>query len=152
MFCCNLLRKIRFSKYKTIEPKLIKCVEDYIGREKLFYQQDNSQPLLKSDSGKFLLIAIIKYFVCLSVEDEGVTSIVQKSNIPNIIMNTIKDSNSGLKKLKQFKIDISDIKENTINFALVENQLTLFNLILLLLKQKNMKYYFSYRSPNEIRE
>ena len=154
MFCCNLLRKIRFSKYKTIEPKLIKCVEDYIGKEKLLNQQDNSQPLLKTDSGKFLLIAIIKYFVCLSVEDEGdiLTNILQKSNIPNIIMNTIKDSNSGLKKLKQFKIDISDIKENTINFALVENQLTLFNLILLLLKQKNMKYYFTYRSPNEIRE
>ena len=154
MFCCNLLRKIRFSKYKNIEIKLIKCVEDYIGKEKLLNQQDNSQPLLKTDSGKFLLISIIKYFVCLSVEDEGqiLTSNLQKSNIPNIIMNTIKDNHSGLKKLKQFKIDISDIKENSINFALVENQLTIFNLILLLLKQKNMKYYFTYRSPNEIRE
>ena len=154
MFCCNLLRKIRFSKYKNIEPKLIECVEDYIAKEKLLNQQDNSQPLLKTDSGKFLLIAIIKYFVCLSVEDEGefLVNNLQKSNIPNIIMNTIKDNHSGLKKLKQFKIDISDIKENTINFALVENQLTFYNLILLLLKQKNMKYYFTYRSPNEVRE
>ena len=154
MFCCNLLRKIRFSKYKKIEPNLIKCVEDYMGKEKLLNPQDNSQPLLKTDSGKFLLIAIIKYFVCLSIEEEGdiLTNNLLKSNIPSIIMNTIKDSHSGLKKLKQFKIGINDIKENSINFALVENQLTFFNLILLLLKQKNMKYYFTYRSPNEIRE
>ena len=41
MFCCYILRKIRFSKYKTIETRLIKCVEDYIGK-------DNSQPLLKT--------------------------------------------------------------------------------------------------------
>ena len=154
MFCCNLLRKIRFSKYKTMETQLIKCVEDYIVKEKLFKQQDNSQPLLKTDSGKFLLIAIIKYFVCLSVEDgaDFLVNNLQKSSIPNIIMNSLKDNHSNLKKLKQFKIDINDIKENTINFALLENQLTLFNLILLLLKQKNMKYYFTYRSPNEIRD
>ena len=154
MFCCNLLRKIRFSKYSNLEAQLIKCVEDYIGKEKLFKIQDNSQPLLKTDSGKFLLIAIIKYFVCLSVEDETefLGNNLQKSSIPNIIMNSLKDYHLNLKKLKQFKIDISDIKENTINFALLENQLTLFNLILLLLKQKNIKYYFTYRSPNEIRD
>ena len=154
MFCCNLLRKIRFSKYNNIQNDLIKCVENYISKEKLLNQSDNTQALLKTDSGKFLLIAIIKYFICLSVEDDGdfFANNLQKSNIPNIIMNNIKDSHSNLKKLKQFKIDISDIKENTINFALVENQLTLFNLILLLIKQKNMKYYFTYRSPNELRE
>ena len=41
MFCCNILRKIRFLKYKTIEARLIKYVEDYIGT-------DNSQSLLKT--------------------------------------------------------------------------------------------------------
>ena len=154
MFCCNILRKLRFSKYNDIQGQLIKCVENYIGKEKLLNQSDNTQALLKTDSGKFLLIAIIKYFICLSVEDDGdfFASNLQKSSIPNIIMNNIKDNHSNLKKLKQFKIDISDIKENTINFALVENQLTLFNLILLLIKQKNMKYFFTYRSPNELRE
>ena len=153
MFCCNLLRKIRFSKYKDMQPELIKCVGDYIAKEKILNQSD-THALLKTDSGKFLLIAIIKYFICLSVENEGEFLIndLQKSNIPNIIMNTIKDNHSNLKKLKHFKIDLNDIKENTINFAFVENQLTLFNLILLLIKQKNIKYYFSYRSPNELRE
>ena len=31
-----------------MEIQLIKCVEDYIVKEKLFKQQDNSQPLLKN--------------------------------------------------------------------------------------------------------
>ena len=70
----------------------------------------------------------------------------------NIIINSIKENNSGPKELNLFKIVISDIKEKSINFSLVENQLTKFNLILLLLKQKNMKYYFIYRTQNEIRE
>ena len=59
-----------FSKYKTIETRLIKCVEDYIWKEILLNHQDNSQLLIKTDSEKFLLIVIIKYFVCLSVGDE----------------------------------------------------------------------------------
>ena len=48
----------------------------------------------------------------------------------------MKDNHSKIKKLKQFKIDIDDNKENTINFALLENQLNLFNLILLLPNKK----------------
>ena len=38
MFCCNLLRKIRFSKYKDMQPELIKCVGDYIAKEKIINQ------------------------------------------------------------------------------------------------------------------
>jgi len=70
---------------------------------------------------------------------------LQKSNIVEIIMKNMKDPNSpNLKRIKQFKLTLSDIRENAINFALVENQLTLINLVLLLVKQKNIKYFLNY--------
>ena len=68
-------------------------------------------------------------------------------------MFNMKDPNSpNLRRFKQFKLTLRDIRENTINFALVENQLTLINLILLLTKQKSIKYFFGYKTQNEIRE
>jgi len=156
MFCCNLIRKLRFSKYKELQTELIKCVENYIKNEKLFNFDDNNKtPLLKTDSGKFLFIAIIKYFICLSIEniDEFLIDNLQKSFFIDIILNNMKDPNSpNLKRIKQFKLSLSDIRENTINFALVENQLNLINLMLLSVKQKNIKYFFGYKSQSEIRE
>ena len=155
MFCCNLIRKIRYSKHKDLEPELIKCVDDYIQTETLLNPTDNTSSLLKTGKGKFLYIAIIKYFICLSIEDikEFLINNLQKSKIIDIIMNNIKESNSSnLKRIKQFKLTLNDIRENSINFALVENQLTLINLLLLLIKQKNIKFFFGYRSQNEIRE
>ena len=62
MFCCNLIRKIRYSKHKDLEPELIKCVDDYIQTETLLNPTDNTSSLLKTGKGKFLYIAIIKYF------------------------------------------------------------------------------------------
>ena len=67
MFCCNLIRKIRFSKYKEIQSELIKCVDNYIKNEPLLNTNDNEQTLLNTDSGKFLYISIIKYFICLNI-------------------------------------------------------------------------------------
>ena len=152
MFCCNLIRKIRFSQYKQLETELIKCVDNYIRNERLLNSEDN---LLKKDNGKFLYIAIIKYFVCLSIEniDEFLINNLQKSYIIDIIMNNMKEpNNSNLKKIKYFKLDLNDIRENTINFALVENQLNIINLMLLLIKQKNIKFFFGYNSQEELKE
>ncbi len=154
MFCCNLIRKIRYSKYKELESELIKCVDNYIQNEKLLNTNDNNQALLKTSNDKFLLIALIKYFICLSIEDIEQFTInnLNKSNIINIIMNNIKETTLNLKKLKVFKLTMNDIRENSINFALVENQLNLINYILLLIKQKNAKYFFGYRNQNEAKE
>ena len=152
MFCCNLIRKIRFSKYKDLQPELIKCVDNYIKNETLL---NNNSSLLKTENGKFLYISIIKYFICLSIEniDEFLINNLQNSIIFDIIMNNMKEPNSpNLKRIKQFKLVLNDIRDNTINFALVENQLSLINLILILIKQKNIKFFFGYRSQNEIRE
>ena len=59
MLCCNLIRKLRFSKYKDLQPELIKCVDGYIQNESLLNNNDNNSSLLKTDSGKFLYISII---------------------------------------------------------------------------------------------
>ena len=155
MLCCNLIRKLRFSKYNNFQPELIKCVDDYIKNESLLNDNENNSSIFKTDSGKFLYISLIKYFICLSIEniEEFLINNLQKSNIVNIIMNNMKEPNSPtLKRIKQFKLSLNDIRENSLNFALVENQLTLINLILLLIKQKNIKYFFGYKSSNEIRE
>ena len=120
--------------------------------KKILNSEDN---LLKTDNGKFLYIAIIKYFVCLSIEniDEFLINNLQKSYIIDIIMNNMKEpNNSNLKKIKYFKLDLNDIRENTINFALVENQLNIINLMLLLIKQKNIKFFFGYNSQEELKE
>ena len=155
MFCCNLIRKIRFSKYKEIQSELIKCVDNYIKNEPLLNTNDNEQTLLNTDSGKFLYISIIKYFICLNIEniEEFLINNLQNSTIIEIIMNNMKEENSSnLKRIKHFKLTLNDIRENTLNFALVDNQLNLINLILLLIKQKDIKYFFGYKSQNEIRE
>ena len=154
MFCCNLLRKIKTSKYQSYEKEIIKCIEDYIQNEKILNNKDNGESLLKNDSGKFLLISIIKYYICLSVEESNnlFSNNLHNSNIPKIIMNILKYDSSGKNKLKQFKIDINDIKENTINFACVENQLTFFNLILLVGKRKDITYFYGYQSSDELRK
>ena len=47
-------------------------------------------------------------------------------SLTNIIMKILKD-NTGI--LRQFTLNLTDIKENTINFACVENQLNFFNII-----------------------
>ena len=153
MLCCNLIRKIRYSKYKELQTELIKCVTDYLRNEKLINSEDNN--LLKTDNGKFLYISIIKYFICLSIEkiDEFLINNLQKSYIIDIIMSNMKDQTSpNLKRIKQIKLILNDIRENTINFALVENQLNLINLMLLLIKQKNVKFFFGYNSQEEMRE
>ena len=154
MLCCNLLRKIKTSKYQNYEKEIIDCIEKYIEKEKILNHKDNGESLLKNESGKFLLISIIKYFICLSVEDNNdlFFNNLNNSNIPKIIMDVLKYSSSGTNKLKHFKIDTDDIKENTINFACVENQLTFFNLILLIGKKKDATYFYEYQSYNELRK
>ena len=154
MFCCNLLRKIKTSKYKNYEKEIIKIIEDYIKNEQILNNKDNGESLLKNESGKFLLISIIKYYICLSVEDNNNLYLknLHNSNIPKIIMNVLKYDSSDSNKLKQFKIDINDIKDNTINFACVENQLTFLNLILLIGKRKDLEYFYEYQSSNELRK
>ena len=153
MFSCNLLRKIRTSKYKIYENEIKKCIENYIKNEPMLNNKDNGESLLKNESGKFLLISIIKYYICLCVEDNNSLFLKNEnnSNIPKIIMNVLKYDSKGNNKLKQFKIDINDIKDNTINFACVENQLTFLNLILLIGKRKDLVYFYEYQSSEELR-
>ena len=154
MFCCNILRKIKTSKYKIYEDEIKKCIENYIKNEPMLNNEDNGESLLKNESGKFLLISIIKYYICLCVEDNNNSLFLKNStnsNIPKIIMNVLKYDSSGNNKLKQFKIDINDIKDNTINFACVENQLTFLNLILLIGKRKDLTYFYEYQSSEELR-
>ena len=155
MLCCNLIRKIRFSRHKEIQSDLINCVDNYIKNEPLLNINDNDTSLLKTDNGKFLYISIIKYFICLNIEniDEFLINNLKKSIIIEIIMNNMKEQNSpNIKRIKQFKLTLSDIRENTLNFALVDNQLNFINLILLLIKQKDIKYFFGYKSQSELRE
>ena len=153
MFSCNLLRKIKTSKYKNCEKDIIDCIEDYIKNEPILNNKDNGESLLKNESGKFLLISIIKYYICLNVEDNNNIFLknINNSNISKIIMNVLKYNSIDNNKLKQFNIDINDIKDNTINFACVENQLTFLNLILLKGKRKELKYFYEYQSEKELR-
>ena len=148
MFSCNLLRKIKFSKFYNLEKGISTSVEKYVEKEPKLNSNDNGENLLNSDSGKFLLISIIKYCICLSIENNNKGDAAKYRSLTNIIMRILKD-NTGI--LRQFTLNLTDIKENTINFACVENQLNFFNMIISLAKQKDNKYFFTYNSYSELR-
>ena len=133
MFSCNLLRKIKFSKFYNLEKGISTSVEKYVEKEPKLNSNDNGENLLNSDSGKFLLISIIKYCICLSIENNNKGDAAKYRSLTNIIMRILKD-NTGI--LRQFTLNLTDIKENTINFACVENQLILKKILLILLVLK----------------
>ena len=143
MFACNLLRKIKYSKHFDIEVSISKVIESYVINNKSL-----TNDILNSDSGKFLIIAIIKYTICLSIENNDKSDISKYKAMIDIIMTVFKD-NAGI--IKQFKLTLSDIKDNTINFACVENQLNFLNMIIALAKQKENKYYFTYNTYADLR-
>ena len=143
MFACNLLRKIKFSKFYEQEKQISSAIETFVQKESTL-----NQDIISSDSGKFLIIAIVKYCICLSIENANKNEISKYRIFIDKLMLIFKDSN---KMIRQFQLNVTDIKENTINFACVENQLNFLNMILTLSKQKDNKYYFTYSSYNELR-
>ena len=46
MFCYNLLRKIKISKYQNYEKEIIDCIEKYIEKEKILNHKDNGESLI----------------------------------------------------------------------------------------------------------
>ena len=64
MFACNLLRKIKFSKFYEQEKQISSAIETFVQKETTL-----NQDIISSDSGKFLIIAIVKYCICLSIEN-----------------------------------------------------------------------------------
>lgn len=143
MFACNLLRKIKYSKYFGIEKSISETIEKYVLNEPKL-----TSDILSTNCGKFFIIAVIKYCICLSIENNDKSDISKYKTMIDIIMKVFKES-SGI--IRQFKITINDIKENTINFACVENQLNFFNMLIALAKQKDNKYYFTYNSYGDMR-
>ena len=147
MFCCNILRKIKYSKFFSYEKKISQVVENYIINESKL-SIENSKNLLNSDSGKFLLISITKYCICLSIENSTKTNPKKFKTLTDIIMLIFKDKNDSL---RQVELNVNDIKENTINFACIENQLNFFNMIITVCKNKNNDYFFTYKNYSNLK-
>jgi hypothetical protein len=124
MLCCNLSRKIKLSN-PELDDQMTLCIENFF--LDIFNKSD-----FKNDSGKFFLMAIIKYCICLS-NDEG--KVVTYKKLFEYVLNAImKDS----EKFTNFKLNKEDFLGNTINFVLVESHLKFLNIVIELNQNNQM--------------
>jgi hypothetical protein len=124
MLCCNLSRKIKLS-CPELDDQMTLCIENFF--LEIFHKSD-----FKNDSGKFFLMAIIKYCICLS-NDERKVSTYRK--LFEYVLNAImKDS----EKFINFKLNKEDFLGNTINFVLVESHLKFLNIVIELNQNSKM--------------
>jgi hypothetical protein len=121
MFACNLSRKIKLSSYFSLETQITNCIDDY------FYK-NYSRSYSDTESGKFFIIAIIKYCVCLSADERKVNE--HKRLFENILNLLLDKDSKGNYTLKMIKMTKQDIVSNNINFVLAECKMKFLNIIL----------------------
>jgi hypothetical protein len=124
MLCCNLSRKIKLSS-PELDDQMTLCIENFF--LEIFHKSD-----FKNDSGKFFLMAIIKYCICLSNDDRKV--VTYKKLFEYVLNAIMKDS----EKFINFKLNKEDFLGNTINFVLVESHLKFLNIIIELNQNSQM--------------
>jgi len=117
MLACNLSKKLMATS-NDLDEKISKCIEAFVLKE-----SESKINILEFDSGKFFLIAIIKYCVCLSCDNKKVLNFLKLFEY--VINKFFYDE-----ELKNIKLKKEDYLNNTINFNLMESYLKFLNIII----------------------
>jgi len=117
MLACNLSRKLMTSS-NSLDDQISKCIQEFVLKEEI-----SKLNILEYDSGKFFLIAVIKYCVCLSCDERKVLNFLR---LFEYILNKFLNN----EKLKNIKLQKEDFLNNSINFNLMESYLKFLNIII----------------------